>query len=273
MVLAHALLALVSGKVVKQEPWKCRSSLEAVEADPVEAVEAAEADPKTPEPTYECIRRLIVETDGEEAVPDFTWVEADKKTPEPTYYECIRRLIVEPDNDAEPVVKGRTPPDYMEKCRALDLMFLETKLVEDGDFHEDDVHEAVEAYRDYFCLMAAPEMENKGLAASGPIDKVWHAHILFTKKYFKHTNEVAGRYIHHEPCGHSMTAEERREGEEAYQNTFLAYKKVFGDKAPSKYWPGAQKTEVAAAQKSSDEENDTEASDEPYYGHQCIRRL
>merc|ERR1719461_2359583 len=216
MALVHVALLLVLGKVADVEDTK---------PAPVEVEEEDESETEQPEeyypPGYECLRSFEQEDDA----PDY-------------YYQCISDLEEEDQSGQEAKTKG-TPPDYLEKCRALDLKFLETKLVEDGEFHKDDVHEAVEAYRDYFCLMASPEMENKGLAASEPIDKVWHAHILFTKKYFKHTKEVAGRYIHHEPCGHSMTAEERREGEEAYQNTFLAYKKVFGDKAPSKFWPGA----------------------------------
>merc|ERR1719461_2533593 len=246
MALAHIALLLVSGKVADVEDTK---------PAPVE-----EQEDDAPDYYYQCIRRLIVEEEESEPVlPDDAY-----SYTYPPDYQCIRDL--EQEDDA---------PEYyyqcisdLGKCRALDLKFLETKLVEDGEFHKDDVHEAVEAYRDYFCLMASPEMENKGLAASEPIDKVWHAHILFTKKYFKHTREVAGRYIHHEPCGHSMTAEERKEGEEAYQNTFLAFKKVFGDKAPSKYWPGGPVAESVAQ---NDLLDSAEGGDDEYY-YQCIRR-
>src|SRR5215469_17003206 len=40
---------------------------------------------------------------------------------------------------------------------------------------------------------------NTEYTMSGPIDQIWHAFILFTKKYSEFCNLVAGRFLHHFP--------------------------------------------------------------------------
>jgi len=67
------------------------------------------------------------------------------------------------------------------------------------------------------------------------IDKAWHAHILNTPMYFKFSDDIFGKYLHHKP-GFGSTEAERKVFKNQYQQTLDAYTKLFGA-PPAEYWP------------------------------------
>jgi len=67
----------------------------------------------------------------------------------------------------------------------------------------------------------------------GPIDKLWHTFIIFTRDYHLFCREVAGRYLHHEPTDE----EAKRAGDsgESYKRFLNDYRIHFGE-PPAHLW-------------------------------------
>jgi hypothetical protein len=84
--------------------------------------------------------------------------------------------------------------------------------------------EACETEYRRFLFLAAnyPGMK---LAPTPGADKVWHAHILFTKRYQKDCQELIGRFLHHSPYTDETPAETKRE---SAKNLRKLYAKHFG---------------------------------------------
>ena len=72
---------------------------------------------------------------------------------------------------------------------------------------------------------------------SGPMDELWHSFILFTKKYHEFCYLVAGHYIHHVPSVPS----DKPNDFGGYMQLLHDYKVLFGEEAPTQYWPLPQK--------------------------------
>jgi hypothetical protein len=84
----------------------------------------------------------------------------------------------------------------------------------------------------YLLLCALNPSEHYGMR--GPIDKLWHTFLVFTKDYAKFSDEVAGRFLHHDPV-----VEDVRNGTSPshYLRTLSDYEQVFGEEAPRHIWP------------------------------------
>jgi hypothetical protein len=81
----------------------------------------------------------------------------------------------------------------------------------------------------------------------GPVDELWHTWILFTREWCEFSQEVAGRYIHHQPT--TRAEKERvRSGDtpSAYCRFLAAYPLYFGEKAPAHLWPRQQEAVAGA---------------------------
>lgn len=67
------------------------------------------------------------------------------------------------------------------------------------------------------------------------IDEFWHTFICFTRKYHRFCDQVAGRYIHHEPT----TIEEKQNGAaiHGYMLTLADYAAYFTEEPPVHLWP------------------------------------
>lgn len=73
---------------------------------------------------------------------------------------------------------------------------------------------------------------------SGPVDNLWHMFIIFTRMYAQFCEEVAGRFIHHNPV---RGRNDDNAGTLAEDNGafFRDYENVFGEPAPTHLWPSA----------------------------------
>lgn len=67
----------------------------------------------------------------------------------------------------------------------------------------------------------------KLLVANVEIDEMWHQHILFTKMYHRHCQEIFGCYFHHAPRYHT-TQEEADRLWDHFEETLRLFKMVFG---------------------------------------------
>ena len=60
------------------------------------------------------------------------------------------------------------------------------------------------------------------------IDTFWHYHILDTQKYFKDSNTIFGTYLHHFPYFGLRDKKDKRNLENAFEQTINLYKTHFG---------------------------------------------
>jgi len=110
--------------------------------------------------------------------------------------------------------------------RELDLSYLEQRLADLKDWHEDDAKYAVERYKNFLILVI--RHPDKVLAPAPDIDEAWHHHILHTMQYTRDCLEIFGEYLHHTPVNKSRP-EEKTLMEEARERTSILYQKEFGD--------------------------------------------
>ncbi len=70
----------------------------------------------------------------------------------------------------------------------------------------------------------------------GAIDELWHTFVIFTREYARFCDDVAGRFLHHVP-----EVEGRGRLSDATLDQYLAflddYERIYGEPAPSAYWP------------------------------------
>jgi len=72
-------------------------------------------------------------------------------------------------------------------------------------------------------------VENPGqlVPIAGPVDDVWHTHILYTENYCAFGQAVVGGYIHHLPTANDNEAQ--RLTDAYHTNTFNLYRENFGE--------------------------------------------
>lgn len=88
-----------------------------------------------------------------------------------------------------------------------------------------------------FLIICAITSDAK-IGMKGPIDKLWHAFILFTKLYAEFCETVAGRFIHHFPIPTGNN--EKNRSRLGYRRFYRAYITTFGETPPSAVWPVLQ---------------------------------
>ena len=93
-------------------------------------------------------------------------------------------------------------------------------------------------------LVMATTGTGKQLPISGPVDKLWHAHMLFSKDYAEMSRAACGRMIHHAPA---VTNEEQATLKPLYFNgTLPLYAEMFEAEPPEHLWPRHQSVCVSS---------------------------
>ncbi len=117
---------------------------------------------------------------------------------------------------------------------ALDLTPIKFKATrkEDGYGWSTERANQVEiAYKRYLILHAKyPEMT---LAPDQDVDRLWHMHILDTRKYAADCDAVFGRFLHHFPYLGLRGEDDARALEEAFRKQKELYAKEFGEPVPT----------------------------------------
>ncbi len=99
---------------------------------------------------------------------------------------------------------------------------------------EPDHVESLELEYKRFLVMATAKTGEK-LPISGPVDKLWHAHMLFSKDYAALSQAACGTMIHHAPA---VTDQEQADLKPLYfGGTIPLYAKLFGEEPPADLWP------------------------------------
>lgn len=112
----------------------------------------------------------------------------------------------------------------------LDLTDITARAAREHEWSHERAEQATFSYRQFLFLVAVTA--NKPLSPlSADMDEVWHAHILFTKKYASDCNNVFGRFLHHSPHTSSTPADKIMS---ISQGTVLVAKTVFGESTYSR---------------------------------------
>lgn len=80
----------------------------------------------------------------------------------------------------------------------LDLSYVEKRLIDRKKYEPTDAKEAVRRYKNFLLLLI--KYPGKILAPAPDMDEAWHAHILFTREYFRDSEQIFGEYLHHSPA-------------------------------------------------------------------------
>lgn len=82
---------------------------------------------------------------------------------------------------------------------------------------------------------------NAKYSMAGPVDNLWHTFILFTQKYVKFCEQLAGHFIHHIP---TSSSEEKVIIDHTIPSEFSSYEKFlkdyelfFQEPPPAHIWP------------------------------------
>lgn len=79
----------------------------------------------------------------------------------------------------------------------LDLTAIAARVKKENRWGLKRLKAAENAYRGFlFVCWKYPKLK---AVPSLDIDEFWHAHILYTRKYFRDCNKIYGRYAHHNP--------------------------------------------------------------------------
>lgn len=112
---------------------------------------------------------------------------------------------------------------------ALDLEKIKMKLMlpvpEGKGWTEAEADVAEKWYKRFLALMVKYPDETH--VPNGPIDAVWHAHILDTRKYAHDCEIIFGEFIHHYPYFGLMG--DVKERDDAFDRTNQLYRIEFGE--------------------------------------------
>jgi hypothetical protein len=113
------------------------------------------------------------------------------------------------------------------RATALSLDGVRSRVAkENPDWTTTRVDAAVAEYRKWLVLIALNKFGKLGMCSTD-VDEVWHAHILFTRKYAADCEALCGSFIHHQP-----NSEEEKRDETSAKNTLSALQQIFGDVHP-----------------------------------------
>ena len=91
---------------------------------------------------------------------------------------------------------------------------------------------AVDQYKRwmYLCAIKPPGLSlgMGGSPGSKDVDEVWHAHLMFTRKYEKDCMVLCGKFLHHQPATKGNPGEKG-----SFRNTMDLYESTFKDRHPT----------------------------------------
>jgi uncharacterized membrane protein len=107
----------------------------------------------------------------------------------------------------------------------FDLRAVRERYQRDTGLSDAEVDRVEKEFRRYFLLVALSPGVALGLPG-GRIDDFWHTAITFTATYRAYCQEVAGRFIDHDPT----------RGDVPYVRTYESYRAMFGEAPDPQLW-------------------------------------
>jgi hypothetical protein len=123
--------------------------------------------------------------------------------------------------------------EIISSIEALDLDPIEVKLMDEDEgygWSRDYADLMVREYRRFLHLnILHPD---RTIVCSTEVDKVWHAHILDTRKYAEDCERAFGFFFHHFPYFGMRGEEDAAELQRAFDESSALYEQEFGEKRP-----------------------------------------
>lgn len=113
----------------------------------------------------------------------------------------------------------------IEKIQALDLSYLEERIIKEGKISRENVGNAIRRYKNFLSLMI--KYPGQTIVPTEDIDEVWHNHILHTKEYTRDCEAIFKSYKHHSPFHDHEDESAREEMNQKYYKTAELYIKEF----------------------------------------------
>jgi hypothetical protein len=76
-----------------------------------------------------------------------------------------------------------------------------------------------------------------GYEMTGPVDKLWHTFLLFTREYAQFCDTVAGYFIHHVPKEEQAQKSGSYSSTNSYKRFLEEYEVIFHEQPPAHVWP------------------------------------
>ena len=95
------------------------------------------------------------------------------------------------------VVHDEQLESALDLVKELDFTMLKTKLCRDEKLTPEYVDELEDMYRKFLALNI--RYQGRKICPTGPIDMMWHAHILDTRAYANDCERLFGSMLHHFP--------------------------------------------------------------------------
>ena len=111
------------------------------------------------------------------------------------------------------------------RVHQLDFTMLQRKLVMEG-MTEESYADAEDLYRRFLALTL--RYPDQTICPTGPIDAIWHAHILDTEAYVRDCDALFGHYLHHFPYFGLRGPEDRADLERAFAESIDLFIRHFG---------------------------------------------
>lgn len=109
---------------------------------------------------------------------------------------------------------------------ALDFTMLRLKLRAEHGWTVETCEEAEGLYRKFLALhMRYPD---RTICPTGPIDAIWHAHILDTRAYAADCQRLFGRLLEHYPYFGLRGPDDERALQRAFEESMLLFVQHFG---------------------------------------------
>lgn len=122
----------------------------------------------------------------------------------------------------------------IERAMAFDMHDIVQRYIQESGVSEDVAREHERELK-RFLVVCALNDSGKPIGMAGPVDKLWHTFVLFTRQYAAFCQQVAGRFLHHVPAvpgaGRTVTG--------GYARFRTSYTDIFGADPPSSSWPAA----------------------------------
>jgi hypothetical protein len=117
---------------------------------------------------------------------------------------------------------------FASKLKELDLEPIEKQLIQSG-WTRQQATLAINRYKMFLFLVYLHPYTP--LVPTQEIDRVWHCHILETRKYFKDCQMLFGRFIHHEPDSTAENQADQLSLDTAFAHTTALLVQYFGNAA------------------------------------------
>lgn len=131
--------------------------------------------------------------------------------------------------------------ESIQRAEAFRLDEIAARYAEEAQLSPAQIEEQIRELKRYLVLVA---VTGEPFLMGGPVDRLWHTWMLFSRSYTDFCASIAGRYIHHAP-GRDKALE--RAQEHAQWAAFRrSYEALYGETPPAHIWPGAHQQAVGS---------------------------